>query len=131
MHQLRNGNAVRTDDPRDPLERMRRRELEAVLRDNNMSHPKDIPANAAREILRSAGVTGHSYIGPHGEFVWPEEVDAGDDYDPSAALGKAVGDMTIQELRTTLKRIGIAWNLSENKKTLQKKLNAYIEQRLS
>lgn len=59
------------EDPRDALGRMRRRQLEAVLRAEGFDYPQGIPATAARTMLRESGVDGRKYIDGQGRFTLP------------------------------------------------------------
>jgi len=62
-----------TIDPRSSLYRLRRKQLEAVLFDNQIPYPQDIPAEASRSMILHAGIDVERYLDPRTrQFLWPE-----------------------------------------------------------
>lgn len=106
-HEL-NGRGM--EDPRGLLEKLRRRELEAVLAAEGIQYPPDIPAFNARFLLATNGVDVHKYVN-NGQFVAPEGTAAID-----------VESMKMPELRTYCAKSKIPWSVSDKKTDLQRKI---------
>lgn len=107
------------EDPRDPLSKFRRRELEAILDDNELSHPPQPPASLSREMIRGANIDASKYMQPDGQFAWPPKHE-----------GEAVDidNMKMPALRSFCSKAGIAWQMSDKKAELQDKARAHLRQ---
>ena len=99
-------------DPRPLLEKLRRKELEAIMDAESIPHPPQPPATAARQLIQSYGVDVAKYIDDNNEFRWPEEG------------GKDLDAMRIQDLRKYCAHEGIEWTMSDNKEALKAKIRA-------
>jgi hypothetical protein len=98
------------EDSRGLLQKLRRRELEAVLAAEGIHYPPDIPAFNARFLLATNGIDVHKYVN-NGQFVVPE-----------AAAAIDVESMKMPELRQYCARSGIPWSVSDKKTDLQRKI---------
>lgn len=108
-------NGTGMEDPRQPIHKLRRLELEAILAAENISAPQDVPAFTARWLLLSGGVDVTKYIGPHGEFIKPAPK-------PGAVN---VDEMKMGELRSYCSKAKIPWNLKDKKTELQERIRNF------
>lgn len=118
------------EDPRDLVGKLRRRELEAILLDNNISYPKDPPAELSRTMVRSAGINVGKYIDEVGNFLWPESWKNREGLtNPQPAPRQpttAIGNMKRPDLIKYCKEEGIEWSIRDSKKVLEKKVQEHL-----
>lgn len=104
------------EDPRSTLQKLRRRELEAILRAEGIDAPQDIPADAARQILRSSGVNVDKYLDRRMNFIWPEK---------TAVSPVDYESMNMGKLRSVAAKLGLSFNPSTKKHQLIETIRAY------
>ena len=100
------------EDPREPIHKLLRHELEAILAAENIDAPQDVPAFTARYMLFTAGVDVTKYIGPDGEFIKPTPK-------PGAVN---VDEMKMGELRSYCAKAKIPYTLKDKKVELQERI---------
>lgn len=118
-HVLADGNG-KIDDPRGVLDKLRRKELETILANEGIQAPRDIPAEAARQLIRSANVDFNRYVDDQMNFLWPERpVKAADavDYDD-------LDEWRMPHLRKLASQMGVSFKATDNKESLISKIRA-------
>jgi hypothetical protein len=111
----------RVEDPRDLLQKLRRWELEDVLKAEGLPHPKNVPAIIARRILRDNHVDPGKYVGPDGRFIKPKPKEQQVD----------IQKWTIQQLRKYCGACQVPFEMKDDKAALRAKIEAHQREQRS
>lgn len=103
------------EDPRGLLEKLRRRELEAILMNEGVSVPQDIPAEAARQVIRSSNIDISRYLDEQLNFLWPSSYESRQELEL----------MRMTEIRALAARLGISFKPSTKKMEIVNAVKAY------
>lgn len=103
-------------DPRNLLSKLRRKELEAILKDNDIPHQPNPPAYVSRELIKANDIRAERYIDEIGNFLWPVQKEP---------ENPRTDGLKRPELIRMCKDLGIEWSMKDTKADLQQKVAAH------
>lgn len=127
--------AGQIEDPRSPLYRFRRRQLEAILRDNHIPYPQDIPAETARMLIRQSDIDARKYLDDNGQFMPPQEAQASrpdKSEEPERkvagiASGVDLEAMKMPDIRRLCSQMDVSWTKTDKKAELIARLRERMD----